>query len=121
MKGALISIYAYTRTIESENLLYERVADHITQRLSMEARLHAGERLPSISKLSSQMEVSISTVLQAYMILEDKDWIEAKPQSGFYVRPARNIAARAKGIDAIAACHSRRRERACRAGFSVRA
>ncbi len=74
----------------SEELLYERVADHITQLID-QGTLHAGERLPSIRKLSSQMEVSISTVLHAYMVLEDKDWIEAKPQSGFYVRPTRNL------------------------------
>ncbi|HKY06918.1 MAG TPA: PLP-dependent aminotransferase family protein [Candidatus Binatia bacterium] len=74
----------------NEELLYNRVADHIT-RLIDQGTLHAGERLPSVRKLSSQMDVSISTVLQAYMILEDKEWIEAKPQSGFYVRPARNL------------------------------
>ena len=74
----------------SESLLYERVADHIVKLIDG-GTLHAGERLPSIRKLSSQMEVSISTVLQAYMILEDKDWIEAKPQSGFYVRPTHNL------------------------------
>jgi DNA-binding transcriptional MocR family regulator len=71
-------------------LLYERVADHITQLID-QGTLHGGDRLPSIRKLSSQMEVSISTVLQAYMILEDKNWIEARPQSGFYVKPACNL------------------------------
>lgn len=70
------------------DLLYEQVADDIIKLIDR-GTLHAGERLPSIRELSSQMEVSISTVLQAYMILEGKDWIEAKPQSGFYVRPAR--------------------------------
>src|SRR5688572_546336 len=74
----------------AENLLYERVADHIVKLIDG-GTLRAGERLPSIRRLSSQMEVSISTVLQAYMVLEDKDWIEAKPQSGFYVRPAANL------------------------------
>src|SRR2546427_8983755 len=74
----------------SEELLYERIADHITQLID-QGTLHAGERLPSIRKLSAQMEVSISTVLQAYMVLEDKDWIEAKPQSGFYVTPTRHL------------------------------
>jgi DNA-binding transcriptional MocR family regulator len=74
----------------AENLLYERVADHIVKLIDG-GTLRAGERLPSIRRLSSQMDVSISTVLQAYMVLEDKDWIEAKPQSGFYVRPARNL------------------------------
>lgn len=85
----------YTRAmlrqeIRNDELLYQRVADHITKLID-QGTLHAGERLPSIRKLSSQMAVSISTVLQAYMILEDKEWVEAKPQSGFYVRPARSL------------------------------
>jgi DNA-binding transcriptional MocR family regulator len=71
-------------------LLYARVADHITQLIDC-GTLHVGERLPSIRKLSSQMDVSISTVLQAYMTLEAKEWIEARPQSGFYVRTARKL------------------------------
>ncbi len=70
--------------------MYERVADHIVTLIDG-GTLRPGERLPSIRKLSSQMDVSISTVLQAYIILESKDWIEAKPQSGFYVRPGRNL------------------------------
>jgi DNA-binding transcriptional MocR family regulator len=74
----------------NQDLLYERVADHITKLID-QGTLHAGERLPSIRKLSSQMEVSISTVLQAYMVLEDKDRIEAKPQSGFYVMSTRKL------------------------------
>ena len=72
-------------------LLYEQVADHIVELIDR-GTLHVGERLPSIRKLSSQMDVSISTVLQAYMMLEGKERIEAKPQSGFYVRPARHLA-----------------------------
>lgn len=71
-------------------MLYTRVADHITQLIDR-GTLHVGERLPSIRKLSSQMDVSISTVLQAYMMLEAKEWIEARPQSGFYVRPTRQL------------------------------
>ena len=78
---------------QSQNgeLLYEQVADHIVELIDR-GTLHAGERLPSIRKLSSQMDVSISTVLQAYMMLEGKERIEAKPQSGFYVRRMRNLA-----------------------------
>lgn len=71
-------------------LLYEQVADHITGLIDG-GTLRAGERLPSIRKLSSQMDVSVSTVLQAYVNLEAKEWIEARPQSGFYVRPARKL------------------------------
>jgi DNA-binding transcriptional MocR family regulator len=71
------------RTANSD-FLYERVADRITPFIDR-GTLKPGDRLPSIRKLSTQMEVSISTVLQAYVALERKEVIEAKPQSGFYV------------------------------------
>jgi DNA-binding transcriptional MocR family regulator len=78
------------KEFRNEALLYEQVADHIT-RLIDDGTLHPGERLPSVRKLRTRMEVSISTVLQAYRMLEDKDWIESRPQSGFYVRPTRRL------------------------------
>ncbi|MBI2347663.1 MAG: PLP-dependent aminotransferase family protein, partial [Deltaproteobacteria bacterium] len=48
--------------------------------------LRPGERVPSVRKLSTQLRISISTVLQAYFLLEDRGFIEARPQSGFYVK-----------------------------------
>ena len=44
-----------------------------------------GERIPSVRRMSRQQGVSISTVLQAYMLLENRGLIEARPQSGYYV------------------------------------
>ncbi len=79
-----------TQNPRNGDLLYEQIADHIVTLID-KGTLQPGERLPSIRKLSSQMDVSISTVLQAYMVLEGKAWIEAKPQSGFYVRPSRHL------------------------------
>ncbi len=49
--------------------------------------LRPGERIPSVRRLSRQREVSISTVLHAYSLLESKGFIEARPQSGYFVRP----------------------------------
>lgn len=49
--------------------------------------LRPGHRLPSVRRMSMQRDVSISTVLQAYALLENRGWIEARPQSGYYVRP----------------------------------
>ena len=49
--------------------------------------LRPGHRLPSVRRMSMQRDVSISTVLQAYTVLENRGWIEARPQSGYYVRP----------------------------------
>jgi DNA-binding transcriptional MocR family regulator len=71
-------------TIEEDHL-YEQMAGKIHQLIEL-GTLRPGDRVPSVRKLSEQHDVSIATVLQAYMLLEDKGLIEAKPQSGYYVR-----------------------------------
>jgi DNA-binding transcriptional MocR family regulator len=68
--------------------LYEQVARRIAHLID-EGTLHPGERIPSVRKLVRQQSVSISTVLQAYQLLEARGVIEARPQSGFYVRARR--------------------------------
>lgn len=65
--------------------LYEEVANHI-ESLIKEGTLQSGDRLPSVRKLHNQMSVSISTVLEAYRVLEDRGLIEVRPQSGYYVK-----------------------------------
>lgn len=65
--------------------LYEQVADRI-QDLIAEGTLQPGDRLPSVRKLHQQLSVSISTVLEAYRLLEDRGLICARPQSGYYVK-----------------------------------
>ncbi|HYL38595.1 MAG TPA: PLP-dependent aminotransferase family protein [Bryobacteraceae bacterium] len=67
------------------NPLYVRIAETLTQQISRGA-LRAGDRVPSIRELSRQQRVSISTALQAYLWLENRGYLEARPQSGFYVR-----------------------------------
>lgn len=67
--------------------LYEQVADRI-QRLIAEGTLQIGDRLPSVRKLHEQWSVSVSTVLEAYRLLEDRGLIAARPQSGYYVKQA---------------------------------
>lgn len=73
--------------MESEHtqVLYESVADDISA-LIHSGTLVPGERVPSVRRLSRQRRVSISTVLQAYTVLENRGLIEARPQSGYYVR-----------------------------------
>lgn len=66
--------------------LYQDVADQISDLID-KGTFRTGDRLPSIRSLSSQFKVSINTVKVAYTLLEDKCLIEAKPQSGYYVRP----------------------------------
>src|SRR6478609_11590525 len=65
--------------------LYQEVADKVAH-LMDSGTLRPGQKIPSVRKLSQQFRVSVSTVLQAYRLLEDQGRIEAKPQSGYYVR-----------------------------------
>lgn len=73
--------------LQPASLLYHQLADHIHE-LVRAGTLRAGDRVPSVRRLSRQQGVSVSTVLQAYQRLEDIGVIEARPQSGYYVRRA---------------------------------
>jgi DNA-binding transcriptional MocR family regulator len=68
-----------------DNPLYEQVADRLRS-LIAEGTLQVGDRLPSVRKLHQQLSVSVSTILEAYRLLEDQGWISARPQSGYYVK-----------------------------------
>ena len=67
---------------------YERLAELIVGMIDNGA-LAAGTRLPSVRAVSEQHSISISTVLQAYRLLEDRGILVARPQSGFYVAGSR--------------------------------
>jgi DNA-binding transcriptional MocR family regulator len=68
-----------------DNPLYEQVAERM-RGLIAEGTLQVGDRLPSVRKLHQQLSVSVSTILEAYRLLEDQGWISARPQSGYYVK-----------------------------------
>ncbi len=74
----------------SQPKLYEKVAGRIGSAIESGA-LRPGDRLPSIRQLSQQHRVSVSTVLQAYAQLEAAGVLEARPQSGHYVRARRAL------------------------------
>lgn len=65
--------------------LYEKVAEDMAQLID-QGTFRPGDRIPSIRLLSRQRKVSIATVMEAYRLLEDRGLIEARPQSGYYVR-----------------------------------
>ncbi|MGD9126847.1 MAG: PLP-dependent aminotransferase family protein [Planctomycetia bacterium] len=67
--------------------LYQAVADRVIWLIKNET-LQPGDRVPSIRRMHKQLAVSIATVMQAYRLLEDRGMIEARPQSGYYVRHA---------------------------------
>ena len=66
--------------------LYVELADSL-QSLVEQGTLRPGHRVPSVRIMSRQRDVSIATVLQAYTVLENRGYLEARPQSGYYVRP----------------------------------
>lgn len=68
-----------------DTLLYEQVAAHVAEMINS-GTLLPGERVPSVRQLCRQLSVSVSTVMQAYRLLEDQQLIRAVPQSGYYVR-----------------------------------
>src|SRR5438067_10478487 len=70
--------------------LYEQVSSRLEEAMRVGA-LRPGDRLPSVRRLSLRERVSISTVLQAYLQLEARGLIEARPQSGHYVRRQRPL------------------------------
>ncbi len=56
----------------------------IRQRVASRA-LTAGEKLPSIRRFARDMQVSPSTVVEAYDRLAAEGLIRSRPGSGFYV------------------------------------
>ena len=65
--------------------LYQQVIDFVEHQEKIGA-LRAGDKLPSLRKLSRQFEISVPTVKQAYVELERQGTISARPQSGYYLK-----------------------------------
>lgn len=73
----------------SQTTLYRQVAADLAHDIEQGVYL-AEQKIPSVRKLSKQLQVSISTVNQAYALLEDQGLIRAKPQAGYFVRKGAN-------------------------------
>ncbi|MDZ4254692.1 MAG: PLP-dependent aminotransferase family protein [Sulfuritalea sp.] len=73
-------------------MLYENLANEFATLIGS-GQLRPGDRLPSVRHLARQRALSISTVVQALRTLESRGMVEARPQSGYYVRrrPARMV------------------------------
>ena len=64
--------------------LYERTARRLAALIDG-GTFKPGDRLPSVRALARNERVSISTVLEAYRLLEDGGKIAARPKFGYYV------------------------------------
>src|SRR4051795_5379824 len=65
--------------------LYARIAANVGE-LIEGGVLRTGDRIPSVRRASRQHRVSTATAVQAYLELENRGLIEARPKSGFFVR-----------------------------------
>ena len=70
----------------NDQFKYLKLAGEIREKIDRRTYL-AGERLPAIQELHEQLNISISTIYRAYIELEKEGLIEARPKSGYYVRP----------------------------------
>ncbi len=68
-----------------DSTLYHQLAETLAEAIHNGTWL-PGSRLPAIRRCAAAHQVSINTVLTAYRLLEDRGLIEARPQSGYYVR-----------------------------------
>jgi DNA-binding transcriptional MocR family regulator len=71
--------------MQDKTTLYKKVSRRISH-LIENGVLKEGDRLPSLRRLSEEMQVSVNTVKEAYWRLENRNQITAVPQSGYYVR-----------------------------------
>jgi len=64
--------------------LYESLAADIETQIR-KGVYHFGERLPSVRQTSQQRQISVTTVIRAYLLLESRGLIASRPQSGYFV------------------------------------
>ena len=65
---------------QQQTYKYDQVSRYINQ-LIEKGDLKPGDKAPSLRKLSKQLGVSIATVTQSYVNLEDQGVLTARPQS----------------------------------------
>lgn len=70
---------------ETQITLYNQLADSLATAIE-QGTFRPGSRFPAVRRCAASHQVSVNTVLTAYRLLEDRGLIEARPQSGYYVR-----------------------------------
>ncbi len=71
-----------------DNVLYQEVANKMAARIE---EMQQGERLPSVRALSQELNVSRSTVIAAYRVLEEAGLCYSRPRSGMFALPGRAL------------------------------
>jgi len=81
---------------ETETFRY-RVVERKLLELIEQGGLTPGDKAPSIRQMSAKMGVGVASVNHAYVELERKGVLEARPRSGFFVREFRRAELPEKG------------------------
>src|SRR4051794_12755753 len=75
---------------DRKRTVYETVAGRIEAMIARNTLL-PGDKVPSLRRMHLDTGASVTSVLQAYTLLESRGLIEARPQSGFYVSARRAL------------------------------
>jgi DNA-binding transcriptional MocR family regulator len=70
---------------QQDSYLYQQVISLIRQ-MHENGTLRPGEKLPSLRGLASKLNMSVPTVKQAYIELEQQGLIYARPKSGYFLK-----------------------------------
>ncbi len=65
---------------------YVRLADEVAAAIEA-GTYRPGDRIPSVRALRERHAVSVSTVLEALRVLEDRGLVRSRPRAGHYVEP----------------------------------
>ncbi len=77
----------------ASSTLSQQLAQRLTERIQQRL-LAPGARLPSVRESAARWQVSPSTVVGAYDLLQAQGLVQARPQRGFFVREAPREAVR---------------------------
>lgn len=66
--------------------LYVQIAQRMAHLIDSQA-FKVGQRLPSVREVAQQNGVSISTAVQSFRWLEERNLVVARPKAGYYVTP----------------------------------
>jgi len=68
-----------------KNFLYLQLADELEKKINA-GDFAIGSKLPSVRMLHRKLGLSVTTVYEALIELERRNFVEAQPRSGFYVK-----------------------------------
>lgn len=74
-----------TKIADNDDFLYNQIAERLASQMEASI-LKTGDKLLSLRALSKEQGVSLSTAYKAYVELENKGLIEARPKSGYFVK-----------------------------------